>query len=264
MKILVTNDDGMFSEGLWVLARELKKLGDVFVVCPDREQSAIGTAITLIQPLRVQKLRSMVPGVTAYAVQGTPGDSVILALDKLVSGRVDVVVSGINEGLNVGTDVLISGTVGAALQGYLRGYSSIALSMPGKDKANLELVARLGRLIVERIQSTVLPFPIFLNVNIPDRGLNNLAGMRITRPATESHVDTAQEGHDGKRGYYWLVRKRRPERKHAEGTDMAAIDQGFVSLTPLHIYDDNGMALASERFCTESLCTGLSKELGIG
>jgi 5'-nucleotidase len=263
MRILVTNDDGMFADGLWALAAELKHLGDVTVVCPDREQSAIGTAITLTQPLRVQKLRPMVSGVTAFAVQGTPGDSVILALEKLAAGKIDVVVSGINEGLNVGTDVLISGTVGAALQGYLRGFSSIALSVPGKDRANLELAARLGRLLVKRIESAALPSPLFLNVNLPERGVGDLAGTRITRLAAESHVDTAREGHDGKRGYFWLVRQRRPESRHAEGTDMAAIDNGFVSLTPLHLYDEAGEGQSSEQFCTDELCAGISNELGI-
>jgi 5'-nucleotidase len=263
MRILVTNDDGMFADGLWALAAELKRLGEVTVVCPDREQSAFGTAITLTQPLRVQKLRPVVPGVKAFAVQGTPGDSVILALDKLVEGKIDIVVSGINEGLNLGTDVLISGTVGAALQGYLRGFSSIALSIPGKDRHNLELAARLGRLLAERIGAYGLSSPLFLNANVPDCGTGSLAGTRITRLATASHIDTAQEGHDGKRGYFWLVRKRRPESRHAEGTDMAAIDSGFVSLTPLHLYDESGAAGASVPFCTDELCAGLSRDLGI-
>jgi 5'-nucleotidase len=262
MRILVTNDDGMFADGLWALAAELKRLGEVSVVCPDREQSAIGTAITLTQPLRVQKLRPMVAGVKAFAVQGTPGDSVILALEKLVEGKIDVVVSGINEGLNLGTDVLISGTVGAALQGYLRGFSSIALSIPGKDRSSLELAARLGRLLAERIGDYGPTSPLFLNANVPDRG-GSLAGIRITRLATASHIDTAQEGHDGKRGYFWLVRKRRPESSHAEGTDMAAIDGGFVSLTPLHLYDESGAAGASMPFCTDELCAGLFRDLGI-
>ena len=99
MKILVTNDDGILSDGLWAVAKELKSVAQVVVVAPDREQSAIGTAVTLTHPLRVQKVKPMVPGIEAYAVQGTPADSVILALEKLVKNEIDLVISGINQGL---------------------------------------------------------------------------------------------------------------------------------------------------------------------
>ncbi len=263
MKILVTNDDGIFSDGLWVLAKELKRLGEVAVVAPDREQSAIGTAVTLTQPLRVQKIEARVPEVEAFAVQGTPGDSVILAMEKLVEGPVDVVVSGINEGLNVGTDVLISGTVGAALQGYLRGASAIALSMAGTQRPHLSGAANLARLVVERIGRSSLPAPIFLNINVPDRPLKDIAGVRLARLATESHLDTAQEGHDGKRSYYWLVRKRKTGREHPEVTDIWAVDHGYVSVSPLHVYENDGCSSVSDLFCTDALCTGLFEDLGV-
>lgn len=125
MKILVTNDDGISSEGLWTLVKELKNIAQVIVTAPDREQSAIGTAVTLHQPLRVKRVRPMVPEVETYSIEGTPADSVILALSKLIKDRVDLVVSGINQGLNLGNDVPISGTVGSALQGYLHGFPEI-------------------------------------------------------------------------------------------------------------------------------------------
>ena len=128
MKILVTNDDGIFADGLWTLVRELKSIAEVVVVAPDREQSAIGTAVTLRQPLRIQKIKSMVPEVETYSIDGTPSDSVILALEKLIKNRVDVVVSGINPSPNLGEDVHISGTVGAALQAYLHGFPALAIS----------------------------------------------------------------------------------------------------------------------------------------
>jgi 5'-nucleotidase len=261
MKILVTNDDGMFSEGLWVLARELKTTGDVIVVAPDREQSAIGTAVTLTQPLRVQKIQSRVAGVDAYAVQGTPGDSVILALEKLAGGGVDIVVSGVNEGLNVGTDVLISGTVGAALQGYLRGTSALALSMAGTQKSHLAAAASIARRLVERVRNSTLSGPVFLNVNLPDRPLEEIAGVRITRLARESHLDTAQEGHDGKRAYYWLERKRKPGREHPDMSDIWAVEHGYVSISALHIYESDLGLLASDGFCGDALCTDLAEEL---
>jgi 5'-nucleotidase len=264
MKILVTNDDGVLADGLWVLARELQRVGEVAVVAPDREQSAIGTALTLTQPLRVHQMRAPVPGIEAFAVQGTPGDSVILALERLVRGQIDIVVSGVNAGLNVGTDVLISGTVGAALQGYLRGFSAVALSLARTDEPYLTGAARLGRLLVERIRATPPSPPVFLNVNFPERRPGEAAGVRITRLATASHIDTVEEGHDGKRNYYWLVRKRRPDRTHPEMTDIRAVEQGYVSLTPLHIYQGNQDTPATDLFCTDGLCAGLSLDLAGG
>ena len=127
MKILVTNDDGIYRRGLWALAAELQRVAEVVVVAPDREQSAVGAAITLHQPLHYTEVEPMVAGIKAYSVAGTPSDSVILALGMLED--VGMVFSGINEGANLGNDVLLSGTVGAALQGYFHGLPSIALSM---------------------------------------------------------------------------------------------------------------------------------------
>ena len=126
MRILVSNDDGIYAEGIWVLARHLSQLAAVIVVAPDREQSAVGTAVSLRKPLRVQKILPLYPGIEAYSVEGTPSDSVILALGKIISRRVDLVVSGINQGSNLGEDVLISGTVGAALSAYLRSFPAMA------------------------------------------------------------------------------------------------------------------------------------------
>ena len=117
MRILVSNDDGVYADGIWTLARELSRIAEVVIVAPDREQSAVGTAVSLRKPLRVQKLVSLIPPIQAFSVEGTPSDSVIVGLGKLVSEKVDMVVSGINQGTNLGEDVLISGTVGAARSG---------------------------------------------------------------------------------------------------------------------------------------------------
>ncbi|MCK4722624.1 MAG: 5'/3'-nucleotidase SurE, partial [Dehalococcoidia bacterium] len=118
MRILATNDDGINADGLWHLVEALSEVGDVVVVAPDRDQSGVGTSVSLHQPVRVRGIRSPVRGVRCYAVEGTPADSVILALGVLLDDQIDLVVSGINEGANLGSDVLISGTVSAALQGY--------------------------------------------------------------------------------------------------------------------------------------------------
>jgi len=208
MKILVTNDDGIFAQGLWILVKELKSIAQVIVVAPDREQSAIGTAVTLCQPLRIQRVKPMVPDVETYSVEGTPADSVILALGKLVRNKIDLVVSGINQGPNLGDDVLISGTVGAALQGYLRGFSALAISIGSVDSPYLDNAAKLAALLAKKIDANALPSSIFLNVNLPNLPLAKVKGIKITQLASGSHTDTVEEGHDGKRTYYWLVRQK--------------------------------------------------------
>ncbi len=253
MKILVTNDDGILAQGLWVLVKELSHIAQVVAVAPDRECSAIGTAVTLHQPLRVQKVRPLLPEIETYSVQGTPADSVILALGKLVKGKVDLVISGINQGKNLGQDVLISGTVSAALQGYLRGFPAFAISA---NSLYLDNAAKLAVLLAKRIASNALPDDIFLNINLPDLPLAEISGVEITRLASNSHTDTVEEGHDGKRAYYWLVRQR-INKEAAEKTDMWAIQQGNVSITPLHTYPDNKPMPDS----LNGLCSSLLREL---
>jgi 5'-nucleotidase len=237
MRILVTNDDGIFAPGLWRLVKELSSIAEVVVVAPDREQSAIGTAVTLRQPLRVQQVTSIAPEIEAYSVEGTPSDCTILALDKL--GKIDLVVSGINQGVNLGDDVLISGTVGAALQGYLRGLSAIAISIDSIDSPYLDNAARVAARLARGIISNSLPTNVFLNVNLPSLPLSEIKGVEITRLAGKSHIDAAEEGHDGKRKYYWLVR-RKVSNNAGKETDLWAVEQGNISITPLHaIYTHN-------------------------
>jgi 5'-nucleotidase len=231
--ILVTNDDGIFAPGLWALARALQSVDDVVIVAPDREQSAIGTAMTLRQPLRVRRANSIISGVEAFAVDGTPGDSVLLAVGKLFEGRISLVVSGINEGFNLGDDVLISGTVGAALQGYLRNLPALAVSVLGTDEDNLNTAARLSAVIAERIKANELPADVFLNINVPDRPLGSIKGIVATSPAHKSHLDSVEEGSDGRRNYYWLGRRKVADNT-PENTDSWAIGHGLISITPLH------------------------------
>ncbi len=253
MKVLVTNDDGILAEGLWTLVKELKNIAQVVVVAPDREQSAIGTAVTLSQPLRVQRVRPIVPEVEAYSVEGTPADSVILALEKLVKNEITLVVSGINQGLNLGNDVLISGTVGAALQGYLRGFPALAISISAVDSLHLDSAAKVAALLAEKIAANAFPSNVFLNVNLPELPLAKIRGVKVTRLASESHIDTVEEGHDGKRKYYWLVRQK-VNRNRDVATDIGAIEQGNISITPLHTYLNNKSSpVITVGFCSEIL-----------
>ncbi|MFC2002215.1 5'/3'-nucleotidase SurE [Chloroflexota bacterium] len=256
VRILVTNDDGVLSEGLWTLVRELQNIARIIVVAPDREQSAVGTAVTLRQTLRVQKITPVVPEIETYSVEGTPSDSVILALGKLIKNKIDLVISGVNQGLNLGEDVHISGTVGAALQGYLHGFPSLAISAPYDNSQLLNTAARVATLLAKRIVTDPPPTNIFLNVNLPDLPLAEIGEAKITRLASESHLNTVEEGDDGRRKYYWLVRQKAGQSTNSE-TDMWAIEQGNISITPLH----NNHPDQPARLVLNKLCAGLLQEL---
>jgi len=254
MRILATNDDGILADGLWELVKELKNIADVVVVAPDREQSATGTAVTLRQPLRVQKVMPRLPGIETYSVEGTPADSVILALSKIIKPKVDLVISGINPGPNLGDDVLISGTVGAALQGYLRGLPAIAISVDVGTSRSLSAAARLAALLAQKIETNILPANIFLNVNLPDLPTAEIKGISFTRLAGKSHINTVEEGHDGRREYYWLVRQKINDKIADRKTDIWAIENGNVSITALYTDLSNRPVLPlSDGFCSDLL-----------
>ena len=255
MRILITNDDGIFSNGLWALVKELKTFAQVVVVAPDREQSAIGTAVTLRQPLRMQRVTSVLPDVETYSVEGTPADSIILALSKLLEDKIDMVISGANQGFNLGDDVLISGTVGAALQGYLRGFPALAISVAAANSPYMANAARLAALLARRIDSNTLPANIFFNINLPDLPASEIKGLMITELAHKSHIVSVDEGHDGRREYYWLVRQKMNKNTDM-GTDIWAIEQGNISITPLHsaLYNRPSPTI------TDSLCSDLLEE----
>lgn len=256
MKILVTNDDGISADGLWTLVKELRRIAQVVVAAPAREQSAVGTAVTLRQPLRVQRVKPIMPEIETYSVDGTPADSVILALGKLVKDGIDLVISGINQGPNLGDDVLISGTVGAALQGYLRGLPALAISVASVNSHSLGDAARLAALLAKKIDSNALPADIFLNVNLPSLPLAKINGAKVTELASKSHIDTVEEEYDGKQAYYRLVRQK--VNKDADRrTDIWAIEQGNISITPLHTTLLNKPSPA----ITDSLFSDLVQEL---
>ncbi|OGO01247.1 MAG: 5'/3'-nucleotidase SurE [Chloroflexi bacterium RBG_13_52_12] len=231
MKILVTNDDGIKAESLWALVAELQKTAHVTVVAPDGERSGIGTAVTLFQPLHVQEVASPIKGVPAYAVDGSPSDCVILALGKLTDG-VDMVVSGINPNLNLGEDVYISGTVGAAMQGYFRGLPALAVSAPPGSQVGLTVGAWTAALLAQKIAAASFA-RIFLNLNVPDLPLEEINSVKITRLARASHINSVEEDNRGLRKQYQLVRERLAE-AGSDGTDIQAIMRGDISITPLY------------------------------
>ena len=257
MKILVTNDDGIYAKGLWALVKAIKEVGEVLVVAPDREQSAVGTSVTLHQPLRVKKVKPRISGIEAHSVEGTPADSVILGLRMLAKDSVDLVISGINEGLNLGNDVFISGTVGAALQGNFYEIPSIAISAAlVNNRVRFDAAARLGELLARKAQQKAFYTGTILNVNLPNLPLKKIQGIELTRLGRRSYNDEIKKGNDGKRDYYWIVRGE-PEWGAENGTDIWAIRQKRISLTPIR----GSLANPTRLHSLENLCSSLLQEL---
>ncbi len=257
MKVLISNDDGIYAEGIWALARQLGEIAQVVIVAPDREQSAVGTATTLRKPLRVQKISPLVPGVESYSVEGSPSDAVIVALGKVVAPPVDLVVSGVNQGSNLGEDVLISGTVGAALAAYLRGYPAMAISSEAWQEPFLSDAAKVASLLAKRLDPSNLPTRnLLLNVNIPNRPLAEYRDVKITRLAHKSHVNTVDEGHDGRKAYYMLMREsvNTPADRRS---DIWAHNEGDVSITPLQFFPEDRYP----RALLQKLTAGFLEEL---
>ena len=251
MKILVTNDDGIFAEGLKALVNELKSLADVIVVAPDRELHGMGASISLHEPVRVKEMKPIVDGVESYAVEGTPADCVILSLSKLAKDKIDLVVSGVNRGLNLGDDVIISGTVGAALQGYVHGLPSIAVSTPLSDNPYFEDAARFAGLVVKKFESGEIKTNACLNLNLPELPRAEIMGVRLTYPASRNHTDTVEERYESKRRHYWFVRQR-VNKPTDEKTDTWAIEKGYISISPIFVTPANrGHKAVSESLCAE-------------
>ena len=257
MKILVTNDDGVYADGLWALVDALNDVADIVVVAPDREQSAVGTSITLHHPLRFKEVSPRTKGIKTYSVEGTPADSVILALSLIVKDGVDLVIAGINEGMNLGNDVFVSGTVGAALQGNFYGKPSIAISTAVTDgKVRFDAAARTGRLLAKRALKHALHPGTLLNVNVPFISLNDIVGVELTRLGRRIYGDNIQIGNDGKRDYYW-IRRGESLWKEEEGFDIGAIRQSKISITPLR----GNLTNPGHRHPLENMCTDLGHEL---
>lgn len=257
MRILISNDDGIYAEGIWALARAFQRVGEVIIVAPDREQSAVGTAVSLRKPLRVQQIVPLILDIPAYSVEGTPSDSVIVGLGKVAAGPIDLVVSGINQGTNLGEDVYISGTVGAALAAYLRGFPAIAIScsLSRSRGPYLQSVARFTALLAERIQNAKLPVTSLINVNFPDLEIAGIKGIKVTGLAHHSHLNSVEEGHDGKRAYYMLTREELSQQVDKE-SDIGAAMQGYITITPLSLFLNDRLRLSA----LESLTKGLMEE----
>jgi 5'-nucleotidase len=226
-RILVTNDDGVDSDGIHVLAAALTPLGEVTVVAPREEASAIGHALTLRRPLRVDRRSDRV-----YSVDGTPTDCVNVAISHVLGGQPDLIVSGINKGWNVGDDVTYSGTVSGALEGALMGVQSIAVSTENhENRFDFARAAEAAADVAAGVVAQPMPRFTLLNINAPF-GPNK--GWRVTVQARRNHVTTVTEHHDPRgREYYWLGEGLNDWEPH-DRSDYQAVRDGYLSLTPLH------------------------------
>ncbi len=230
LRLLLSNDDGCSAPGLAALAGALDALGEVTVVAPDRNRSGASNSLTLERPLRVFE-----QGAGRYCVDGTPTDCVHLAITGLLEEEPDMVVSGINDGANMGDDVLYSGTVAAAVEGRFLGLPALAVSLVGHAGRHFDTAAQVTRRLVLGLRRNPLPADTILNVNVPDLPLKEIRGFQATRLGHRHKAEPVIRDHDPRgRTIYW-VGPAGPAQDAGPGTDFHAVENGYVSVTPIQV-----------------------------
>ncbi|MDA8083268.1 MAG: 5'/3'-nucleotidase SurE [Nitrospiraceae bacterium] len=237
--ILVTNDDGVHAPGIVALYRAMKDLGDAYIVAPDRERSAAGHSLTLHRPLKAEEIREHV-----FSVNGTPTDCVTLGINKLLPDRPDLVVSGINRGANLGDDITYSGTVAAAMEGTIFGIPSVAFSLISNGTWHYETAVFFASQIAAYVLEHSLPYDTLLNVNTPNVPRDQVKGVKLTRQGKRIYENSIQETRNpwGEK-YYWIGGGR-TFWEHGDEADMEAVQENYVSITPVHMDLTNHAALA--------------------
>jgi 5'-nucleotidase len=235
--ILVTNDDGISSTGIRILAKTLRSVGEVYVVAPETEQSAVSHALTLHRPLRHREVDH-----NAFFVNGTPTDCIVIAVNKLLPRRPDIILSGINHGGNLGDDITYSGTVAAAMEGTMLGIPSVAVSLVTdyadngdnlKSESRFVTAAEFAGKLSKNILEKGLPKDTLLNINVPDSGKIN--GAKITKQGKLAYDGAIREVSDPRgRTCYWIGGGI-PQWESGEKTDLEAVRNGFISVTPVHL-----------------------------
>jgi len=228
-RILICNDDGIDANGIKVLEAALTTLGEVFVVAPDGEQSASSHSLTLRRPIEVIAVDDR-----HYRVCGTPTDCMVLALESVLDAPPDVIVSGINHGPNMGEDVHYSGTVAAAFEGAILGVPSIAISALQRSVADVETNGHYARAVVKAALDQGLPEGSLLNVNIPNPEVAPINGFRITKLGSRSYENFIGRDETAESKRYFTIGGNTPVWREDDGSDIAAVRQGYVSVTPLH------------------------------
>lgn len=261
-RILVTNDDGIESPSLWMLAEAMAEIGQVMIVAPATDVSGSGTMVTYRRDIQVQQVPERIAGIKAYMVNGTPADCVLIGLRRLKEGRIGVVASGINVGPNLGVDFYLSGTCGAALMGAFRHITSFAISQDavlgadGQPVLHWETSRAMARNIARGIADGTIPEGAFLNINTPARPLGEVEGVAITRVAPGGYMHLAESG-DGI--HERLEREIVADTRHAHpGTDIRAVLDGYVSISPLDTALSHEAHLRQLQASTDELAQGLS------
>jgi 5'/3'-nucleotidase len=232
--ILVTNDDGVHSPGLTSLFHAMKPLGDAYVIAPDRERSAVSHALTMHRPLKVEQFTERV-----YSINGTPTDCVAVGINKILPARPAFVVSGINKGANLGDDITYSGTVSAAMESTIMGIPAFAVSLVIQQKppchANFEAAAKIAANIGSYVLDHSLPYDTLLNVNIPNVLYESLRGIKLTRQGKRIYDDSIKETFDPHGEKHYWIGGGNPFWEHGEDTDIQAVQDNYVSITPIHL-----------------------------
>jgi 5'-nucleotidase len=228
--ILVTNDDGVYSPGIQVLAKRLRELDTVVIVAPDRERSAAGHSMTLHRPLLIEQVKEGM-----YSVNGTPTDCVNIAVKGLLKEAPKLVVSGINKGPNLGDDVTYSGTVAGAIEGILLGIPAFAISLAAREDFRFGEAAEVAVRTASRILEQGLPTGTLLNINVPNLPVDKIQGTLITRLGKRIYHQMTVERVDPRGKKYYWIGGGEPDWERQEGTDLDAVDRKFVSITPLHL-----------------------------
>lgn len=238
MRILVCNDDGIFSKGIIQLAQSMKRLGEVVVAAPNGERSAIGHAITLHKPLRIEQVELPGVDVEAYSINGTPADCVKIGVDVIMQRKVDLVISGINRGPNLGTDVIYSGTVSAAIEGCILDIPSVAISLVSYKSNDFSYAGDVAFEVAKKLLEHGLPKGVLLNVNVPAVPKEDVKGIKVVPLGIRRYAETYIKRLDPRgKPYYWLTGEA-IETSQEEGqadTDITAVRQNYVAITPIHL-----------------------------
>lgn len=230
MRILLSNDDGYFAPGLNILAQTLAEIAEVVVVAPERNRSGASNSLTLDRPLTVRKAPN-----GFFFVNGTPTDCVHLAVTGLLDPLPDMVISGINDGANMGDDTIYSGTVAAAMEGYLLGIPSIAISMARHAPQNFDTAARVALDMVRRFQANTFPPPVLLNINVPDVPHSEIKGLKVVRLGKRHKAEPVVRSTTPRNETVYWVGAAGGAQDAGEGTDFHAVEHGMVAVTPLQI-----------------------------
>jgi len=260
MKILISNDDGIAANGIRVLTKILSEEHDVYVIAPDRERSAAGHSLTLHTPLRVEELESISGAKRTWVTTGTPGDCVKIGISAILSEeeKPDIVISGINHGPNLGSDILYSGTVSCAMEGAMMGYPSIAVSLASMkcEYEDFQFGGQFVKSLLNRLSKFSFPTKTILNVNLPSIDNEDIAGIAITELGSRMFTDNYEKRIDPRgKTYYWMAGELLSEPEGAK-TDIAAVRNNKISITPVtyemtrtSVIDDLNKIICDKNYC---------------